>query len=54
VPREAFGQYKRGSSVLWFEKTGLHDNTAVKDYEKWLATKSARSSAAPESFRRCS
>jgi hypothetical protein len=41
VARESFGQYKRGSSVLWFEKTGLHDGSAVKDYEKWLATKSS-------------
>jgi hypothetical protein len=36
VAREAFGQYKRGSSVLWFEKTGLHSDGALKDYDRWL------------------
>jgi len=37
VPREAFGQYKRGSSVLWFEKTGLHYDGAFAEYDRWLA-----------------
>jgi hypothetical protein len=36
VARDAFGQYKRGSSVLWFEKTGLHSDGALKEYNRWL------------------
>ena len=36
IARDAFGTYKRGSSVLWFEKTGLHSGGAVRDYDRWL------------------